>query len=64
LWKNLKNFENVRIDEIIILKEILIKHNGIVDWICLPQEGSWWRAVAKTEVHIPVQQNAVNFLTS
>jgi hypothetical protein len=56
--------EDPGVDGRIILKWILVKWDGVIDWIDLVQDRNRLRAVVNAVMNLRVPQNAGNFLTS
>jgi hypothetical protein len=59
-----EHLEDLGVDRRIILKWILKKCDGGMDWIELAQDTDRWRALVNVVMNLPVPQNAGNFLTS
>jgi hypothetical protein len=58
------HLEDPGVDGRIILKWILKKWDGGMDWIDLAYDRDMWRAVVSAVMNLRVSQNARNFLTS
>jgi hypothetical protein len=66
-WGKLREIdpvEDLGLDGRIILKLILKKWDGEIQWIDLAQKGNRWRAFLNAVLNLRVSQNAGNFLTS
>jgi hypothetical protein len=66
-WRNLRkgdHLEDLGVDGRIILKWILEKWHGGMDWIDLAQDRDRWRAVVNAVMNLRVPYNAWNFSRS
>jgi hypothetical protein len=58
------HLEDLGVDGRIILKWILKKWDGGMDWIDMAQDSDSWRAFVSAVMNLRVTENAGNFLTS
>jgi hypothetical protein len=66
-WGNLQervHLEDPRIDGRIILRWIIWKWDGNMDWIDLAQDRDRWQALINTVMILQIPYNGGNFLTS
>ena len=58
------HLEDLSVDDRIILKWILKKQNGDVEWTDVTKDRDKWRAFVNTVMNLRLSQNAGNFSTS
>jgi len=66
-WGNMRKLDHLQelgVDKLIILKLILKKWDGGMDWIDLAQDSDRWRNLVNAVLSLRVPKTAGNFLTN